>query len=259
MAVKKLVQDLRVINNKRLNERHFLLELLAPEPLPAMFPGQFAQVRVEDSPDTFLRRPFSIHSANKENNSFQLFIQIKGAGTRSLSRLRQGDKLNVIYPLGNSFSLPTSDDALLIGGGCGIAPLLFLAQFFHRNNIHSTILLGFRTKQDIAGTEEYVKYGNLLLTTDDGSEGEKGLVTGHSIFQKENFGFRYIYCCGPEQMMKTVAHFAAIHQVNCEVSLENMMACGFGVCLCCVTPTDKGNERVCIEGPVFNTKRLKWI
>jgi len=258
MPPKKLVQDLQIINNKRLNERHFLLELLAPDPLPVMLPGQFVQVLIENSQNTFLRRPFSIHFINKTKNTFHLFIQIKGEGTKHLTRLRIGEKLNVIYPLGNSFSLPATDKVLLVGGGCGLAPLLFLAQFLHENNIRPTILLGFRTKQDIAEREEYLKYGNLLLITDDGSEGEKGLVTDHSIFQKENIEFKHICCCGPESMMKAVARIAAVQRVNCEVSLENMMACGFGVCLCCVTPTDKGNERVCLEGPVFNTKRLKW-
>jgi len=259
MPPKKLVQDLQIINNKRLNERHFLLELLAPEPFPVMLPGQFVQVLIENTPNTFLRRPFSIHSADKVKHTFQLFIQIKGEGTRYLSRLREGTKLNVIYPLGNSFSLPATNKILLVGGGCGVAPLLFLAQFLHKNNIRPTILLGFRTKQDIAEREEYLKYGNLLLITDDGSEGEKGQVTDHSLFQKQQIGCQHIFCCGPEPMMKAVARIARVHRVNCEVSLENMMACGFGVCLCCITPTDKGNERVCVEGPVFNTKRLKWI
>jgi len=258
MFSKKLVKDLQVVDNKRLNERHFLLELLAPEPLPMMLPGQFVQVYISNSPGTFLRRPFSIHSLKHEKNTFSLFVQIKGEGTRNLTRLRKGDNLNVIYPLGNSFSLPETKDVLLVGGGCGVAPLLFLAQFLSQNRIRPTILLGFRNKQDISEAEEYSKYGNLLLITDDGSEGEKGLVTDHSIFQKEKPGFKHICCCGPESMLKAVARMAAIHNVICEVSLENMMACGFGVCLCCITPTDKGNERVCVEGPVFNTKCLKW-
>ncbi len=258
MGGKKRVQDLKIINNKRLNERHFLLDLLSPEPLPAMLPGQFVQVRIDDSPSTFLRRPFSIHSVDTDNNSFRLFIQIKGEGTKFLSKLRTGDKINTIYPLGNSFSMPSGNDALLVGGGCGIAPLLFLSQILHLNNIRPTILLGFRTRQEIAETGEYAKYGNLLLTTDDGSEGERGLVTDHSIFKEGGRVFSKIYCCGPEPMMRAVARIAGRHGTDCEVSLENTMACGFGVCLCCITPTDKGNERVCVEGPVFNTKRLQW-
>jgi len=258
MLVKKFVHDLTVIRNKRLNQRHFILDLLAPEKLPLMLPGQFVQVLVEDSPATFLRRPFSIHSVDHAGNSIRLLIQIKGEGTRHLSLLKERDRLNVMYPLGNAFSLTPLKEVLLIGGGCGVAPLLFLAQFLHQNNIRPGILVGFRTKDEVAELDEYEKYGTVFVTTDDGSFGEKGLVIHHSILQKEKLPFQKIYCCGPDAMMQSVAKLANLHGIDCEVSLENTMACGFGVCLCCITPTDKGNERVCMEGPVFNVKKLKW-
>jgi dihydroorotate dehydrogenase electron transfer subunit len=258
MHFTKQVQYLRVISYSRLNPRHFVIELLAPDTLPVILPGQFAQVLVEDSPSTFLRRPFSIHSVDVAKNTFRLLIQIKGEGTRHLSRLQEGDSLNVLYPLGNTFTLPTTKEVLLVGGGCGVAPLLLLAQFLNQNKIHPTILVGFRTKDEVSEIEEYSKYGKVLITTDDGSEGEKGLVVDHTIFQRESLEFKKIYCCGPDAMMKAVAKLARLHRVDCEVSLENTMACGFGVCLCCITPTDKGNERVCVEGPVFNINRLKW-
>jgi dihydroorotate dehydrogenase electron transfer subunit len=258
MEVKKLVRDLKIVQTIRLNNRHFILELHASEKFPLILPGQFAQVLVKDSPSTFLRRPFSIHSVDYGRNTLRLLIQIKGEGTLHLSRLRAGDLLNLIYPLGNSFSLPNTKDVLLVGGGCGVAPLLFLAQFLNQNNIRPTIVVGFRTKEEVSEIEEYAKSGKVFVTTDDGTEGKKGLVVDHSIFHQEKFGFRKIYCCGPDAMMKAVAKIARVYHTDCEVSLENNMACGFGVCLCCVTPTDKGNERVCVEGPVFNTKRLTW-
>jgi len=258
MNIQKVVGDLEVVRNIRLNSRHFILELQAPDPLPLMLPGQFVQVLVADSPATFLRRPFSIHSIDLQGNSFRLLIQIKGEGTRHLSHLQEREKVNVLYPLGKSFSLPSTNQVLLVGGGCGAAPLLFLAQFLHQNKIHPAILLGFRTKEDIAELDEYSRFGQVMLITDDGSEGEKGLIPEHSVFRQGLRGFKKVYCCGPEAMMRSVAKIAASHQVDCEVSLENTMACGFGVCLCCVTPTDLGNERVCVEGPVFNTRRLKW-
>ncbi len=258
MELKKLVQDLRVVETTRLNKRHFILELLAPEKFPLILPGQFAQALVEDSPSTFLRRPFSIHSVDYKTNTLRLLIQIKGPGTSHLAKLTAGDRLNLIYPLGNSFSIPFTKDVLLVGGGCGVAPLLFMAQFLNQNNVHPTILLGFRNKEEVSEIAEYSLYGDVLVTTDDGSEGEKGLVVDHSIFQRERLGFKKIYCCGPDAMMKSVAKIARMHKIDCEVSLENTMACGFGVCLCCITPTDKGNERVCVEGPVFNINRLKW-
>ena len=258
MEVKKVIGDLQVVQTIRLNKRHFILELLGPEKFPLILPGQFAQVLVKDSPSTFLRRPFSIHSVDYGKNTLRLLIQIKGEGTLHLSRLQAGDVLNLIFPLGNSFSLTNARDVLLVGGGCGVAPLLFLAQFLNQNKIHPTILVGFRTKEEVSEIEEYSKAGKVLITTDDGTEGEKGLVTDHSIFQRERLDFKKIYCCGPDAMMKAMAKIARMHKTDCEVSLENTMACGFGVCLCCITPTDKGNERVCVEGPVFNINRLKW-
>lgn len=258
MEIKKTVQDLTVASNIRLNKRHFLLDLIAPEPLPMMLPGQFVQVLVKDSPSTFLRRPFSIHQVDYHRNTFRLLIQIKGEGTRHMSLLKEGDKLNLIYPLGNSFSLPTTKDVLLVGGGCGVAPLLFLSQFLNQNSIRPSILVGFRTQEEVSEIDIYSKFGDVYVATDDGTEGERGLVVDHSILQKESLPFKKIYCCGPDAMMQAVAKLAAIHGIDCEVSLENSMACGFGVCLCCITPTDKGNERVCVEGPVFNTRRLGW-
>lgn len=258
MTFQKVVQVLTVVHYNRLNGRHFIIDLQAPQPLPNILPGQFAQVLVPDSPGTFLRRPFSIHSVDFGKNTFRLLIQVKGEGTRHLSKLRVGDPLDVIYPLGNTFSIPVTKDVLLVGGGCGVAPLLFLAQFLKQHHVSPTILVGFRTKEEVSEIEEYSKYGHVLITTDDGTEGEKGLVVDHPIFQRERLDFKKIYCCGPDAMMKAVAKIARMHRIDCEVSLENTMACGFGVCLCCITPTDKGNERVCVEGPVFNINRLKW-
>ena len=258
MEIKKLVQELQVVENTWLNKRHFILELLAPEKFPLILPGQFVQALVENSPSTFLRRPFSIHSVDYKKNTLRLLIQVKGAGTQHLASLKAGDHLNLIYPLGNSFSLPFTKDVLLVGGGCGVAPLLFLAQFLNQSNIHPTILLGFRTKEEVSEIESYSRFGKTLVITDDGSEGEKGLVVDHSIFRRGRIEFKKIFCCGPEAMMKAVAKIARAHKIDCEVSLENTMACGFGVCLCCITPTDKGNERVCVEGPVFNINRVRW-
>ncbi|MDP4280943.1 MAG: dihydroorotate dehydrogenase electron transfer subunit [Bacteroidota bacterium] len=253
---KKLIQDFTVIQNIRLNARHFILELQSPDQLPGLFPGQFVQVLVEHSPSTFLRRPFSIHEVNKENRSIRLLIQIKGHGTETLSHIHILDKLNLIYPLGNFFTTGDCKKVLLAGGGCGVAPLLFLAQELNKKGIRPIILTGWKTKADIFEAEKYQQYGELLITTEDGSEGEKGLVTQHSIFRKEKLDFERIYCCGPDPMMKAIGKISKTHGIDCEVSLENTMACGFGVCLCCVTPTIHGNQRVCTEGPVFNTNEL---
>ncbi|MCX6247318.1 MAG: dihydroorotate dehydrogenase electron transfer subunit [Bacteroidetes bacterium] len=257
MSVKKVLHDLVVAKNIHLNNRHFILELQAPEPLPGLLPGQFVQLLVNDSPSTFLRRPFSIHAFDEVNNAFRLLIQIKGEGTRHLSHLKVGEKLNVMYPLGNSFSRPPGKEVLLVGGGCGVAPLLFLGKWLKEQDVNVTLLTGWKRKEDIFEKEAYQQCGEVLITTEDGSEGEPGMVTGHSIF-KSGRNFDRIYCCGPDRMMKAVAHIATRRGIDCEVSLENTMACGFGVCLCCITPTNHGNQRVCMEGPVFSIKELGW-
>lgn len=257
MSVKKVLHDLVILKNEHLNKRYFILELQAPEPLPEFLPGQFVQVLVKDSPATFLRRPFSIHGYNAANNSFRLLIQVKGEGSRHLTHLKEGEKVNVMYPLGNSFTLPSGKHALLVGGGCGVAPLLFLARWLNDHGIEVTIVTGWKRKEDIFEREAYQQCGNVLVTTEDGSEGETGVATNHSIFKSlENFN--RIYCCGPDRMMRIVGHIATRKGIDCEVSLENTMACGFGVCLCCITQTEHGNQRVCLEGPVFSAKELGW-
>lgn len=253
----KRISDLKVIGNKKLNSDFFLLELSGDQKLPEMKPGQFVQAKVEGSPETFLRRPLSIHDVDYGTNTFKLLIQLAGKGTKQLSTLKNGDYLNLVYPLGNSFTLPfQGDKILLVGGGCGIAPLLFLAKTLKKNGHTPDILLGFRNKGRIIEYEQYLKIGKVFLTTEDGSVGEKGFVTDHSVLSGNTY--RRVYCCGPELMMRAVAAWARKHDTICEVSIENLMACGIGVCLCCVVDTVKGHLCTCIDGPVFNINDLKW-
>jgi len=253
----KRIEDLKVIDNKRLNNDFFILELSGNDKIPEFKPGQFAQVRVNGSPETFLRRPISIHDVDYEKNSFKLLIQVVGKGTETLSRLRIGDILNLVYPLGNSFTLPSANDqVLLVGGGCGIAPLLFLGRYLKSNGFVPDILLGFRNSARIIEYEEYQDTGNVFVTTEDGSVGEKGYVTRHSVLSEKQYNM--IYCCGPDSMMKAVAKYSRERNIACEVSLENLMACGIGACLCCIVDTVKGNLCTCIDGPIFNINELKW-
>ena len=253
----KRVEDLKVIENKRLTNDFFVIKLSGNDKLPDFKPGQFAQVRVDGSPETFLRRPISIHDVDYERNTFNLLIQVAGKGTETLSKLRNGDLLNLIYPLGNSFGLPGENEKiLLVGGGCGVAPLLFLGKYLKSRGYAPDILLGFRNSERLIEYEEYLKIGNVFLTTEDGSKGEKGFVTTHSVFSTVKFD--RIYCCGPDSMMRAIAGYCKINNIACEVSLEKLMACGIGVCLCCTVDTVKGNLCTCIDGPVFNITELKW-
>jgi dihydroorotate dehydrogenase electron transfer subunit len=253
----KTTQDLQIIENKHLNKDFFILELLSPVNLPEILPGQFAQVRVDGSPETFLRRPISFYDVDNKKNTFRLLIQIVGKGTEALSKLVPGDNLNLIYPLGNTFTMPAqNENCLLIGGGVGIAPLLYFAKRIKQAGSRSDFLLGFRNRKRIIEYDEFRSYGTVYLTTEDGSEGEKGYVTDHSILGVKKYD--RIFCCGPDPMMKAVALYARLHNISCEVSLENLMACGFGICLCCIVDTSRGNICTCTEGPVFNINDLKW-
>ena len=173
--------------------------------------------------------------------------------------LRSGDILNCVLPLGNSFSTVAGGNkkkVLLVGGGVGVAPLLWQGMHVKDNGGEPFFLLGARTGKDVLEKELFANVGKVFITTEDGSEGEKGFVTNHSLLKKENFDL--IQTCGPKPMMMAIARYALEQDIPCEVSLENMMACGVGACLCCVEKTEQGNQCVCTEGPVFNIKKLLW-
>ena len=256
-SLKKYVLDLTVRSVTKVHARYVLMKLTGNEPLPPMLPGQFVEVRVDGSPSTFLRRPISINFVDYEQNELWLLVAIVGEGTRWMASLKAGDCLNCMLPLGNGFSsLSTIKTPLLVGGGVGVAPLLYLGKVLSDKGVRPTFLLGARTKDDLLMLSEFEKYGRVLTTTEDGSAGEKGFVTNHSILYKEKFDI--IQTCGPTPMMKAVARYARENGIDCEASLENLMACGLGACLCCVEKTTEGNLCVCKEGPVFNIKRLLW-
>lgn len=253
----KKIQDFNVKEYKWLNDSSYVIVLQSSDPVPEIKPGNFAEIEVPNASDVFLRRPISVLDVDYELNTLSFYIKIIGKGTRKLAKLNTGQKVNIIYPLGNSFSINGTKNALIIGGGSGIAPFVLLGRKLKEKNANITFLFGARTKEEIVLTEEFSKYGEVISTTEDGSMGKKGLVTQHPVF-KGSFPFDRIYTCGPDPMMKAVAKIAEEKNTDCEASLENMMACGFGACLCCVTETTSGNLCVCTDGPVFNTKVLKW-
>lgn len=256
--MKKYNEQLVIVENSRLNERYFLLKLERESPLPEILPGQFVNILVKDSPSTFLRRPISVNLVDRTHNRLWLLVAIVGEGTRHLSRLQAGDALDLLYPLGNSFTIPekTTDQVLLCGGGVGTAPMLYLGKTLKENGFSPVFLLGARKENDLLQLDEFAKWGTVCTTTEDGSFGEKGFVTQHSVLNDVRFD--HIFVCGPTPMMRAMAHYAAEKGIDCEVSLENKMACGVGACLCCVEKTTNGNECVCTKGPVFNIKDLLW-
>jgi dihydroorotate dehydrogenase electron transfer subunit len=253
----KRIQDFKFKEYKWLNYQNYILTLKTTDTIAEIKPGNFAELKIPNAPDVFLRRPLSVLDVDHDENTISFYVKIIGKGTEKLGKLRGGDKVNVIYPLGNSFSINGTNKALLVGGGSGIAPFILLGRELKQKGVEITFLIGARTKEDVLLTNEFKKLGDVLVTTEDGTMGQTGLVTHHYVFSEE-FQFDKIYTCGPDPMMKAVAEIAAEKGVDCEASLENMMACGFGACLCCVVETHGGNKCVCTEGPVFNTKELAW-
>lgn len=256
--MKKYILDLTVNSVEALSDKHVLIKLTDDKPLPEMLPGQFVEVRVDNSPSTFLRRPISINNVDYDHNELWLLVAVVGDGTRQLQKLQKGNRLNCVLPLGNSFTMPTdsTQKVLLVGGGVGVAPLLYFGKRIKAMGGEPTFLLGARSAKDVLERELFEQVGRVLITTEDGSEGEKGFVTNHSVLAQEHFD--HISTCGPKPMMMAVARYAFKNDIECEVSLENKMACGVGACLCCVEKTVEGNKCVCKEGPVMNIKKLTW-
>lgn len=271
--MKKNITDFRIVSNETLSSRLFLMKLTPADgsPLAATLPGQFAELRVDQEPKVFLRRPISIHRVLPERNELWLLVQKAGNGTNHLATLEEGVVLNIVYPLGNGYALPESSEpakVLLVGGGVGIAPLLETGAVLKSSGCEVTYLLGGRTATDLVELDAYRAVGEVLVTTEDGSviEGldcQKGFVTNHTRLQSGLYN--YIKVCGPGPMMKAVARAVSgwpeMAQTPrfLELSLENKMACGLGVCLCCVEDTKEGHKCVCSDGPVFDVKDLKWL
>ncbi|MDA3912394.1 MAG: dihydroorotate dehydrogenase electron transfer subunit [Bacteroidales bacterium] len=256
--MKKHIQDLKVIENQAINSQYYLLKLRASGTLPEILPGQFAEVKVDKAPNTFLRRPISVHDVVYDKNELHLLIEKKGEGTITMADLQEGESLNLVYPLGNTWSIPAkTESVLLVGGGCGVAPLLFTARKLAENGIKVTTLIGGRGTANLLRIDAYKPFGEVFTSTEDSSHGETGFVTQHSVMQNLQ-AFDAVLTCGPEAMMKALGKMAQEQKVHCEVSLENTMACGIGACLVCVQDTKEGHKCVCTDGPVFNVNDLKW-
>lgn len=253
----KQTKDFILEENVRFNDNYSLLKLATADgqTLPPIQPGQFVQVAVE-TPGVFLRRPISINNVESATK-LSLLVRRAGHGSGALIDLPKGKTVNLLLPLGNGFSLDLRHDerVLLVGGGVGVAPLLYLGRCLAEAGVKPEYLIGARSSSDLLQLSTLEKIGTVHICTEDGSAGVKGLVTAHPVLHEK---IDRICCCGPAPMMKAIASIACERGINCEVSLENMMACGLGACLCCVEKTVKGNVCVCTEGPVFNINQLTW-
>jgi len=247
---------------------HYRMDIEGTFDLKSAEAGQFVMVKVSDGMAPILRRPFGIYTIDEANNSFAILYRVVGEGTRLLSEMAAGVKVDVLGPLGKGFSIEkTGDRPLLVAGGVGVPPLFNFARALVEKEIIPLVIVGGRSKSDLLSIEEFKQLGLMVKTaTEDGSEGHRGYVT--DIMESLIAGGvipTSVYSCGPELMLKRVGEIAMAKDLTCELSLEAMMACGFGVCLGCVIKTctvenveDHDYGRVCTEGPVFDAREIIW-
>ena len=227
-------------------------------------PGQFINIKVSDNFTPLLRRPFSVHRIANEQQWFEILFQIIGNGTQLLSEMRIGDNIDFLGPLGNRFVIPEKIDvAVLIAGGLGIAPLFLLCQELVKKNIPTVLFWGNRNRDSFAVLQDFEELGiNIYKATDDGSLGLKGTVT--NLFQNELKNFEdkkcEVYACGPNPMLESLQKIVKQKNINCQMSLETIMGCGFGVCMGCnivSPPMSNKYKYVCKDGPVFNSGEIE--
>lgn len=247
-----------IIYNEKICHNTFEMRLKVEGLKEKILPGQFFTVRVTEYYAPLLRRPFAYSYFNEESGEFSFIYQIRGKGTEILSSLQEGDLLDILGPLGNPFPFPlASQKVILVAGGIGVGPILYLAQKLKKDNISFRFILGCRTKTFIP---EKVSQ-HFELCTDDGSSGFKGTVVD---YLEATFDYipeeSVIYCCGPMKMLYGCHNFSLKHNIKCYVSLDTIMACGVGVCMGCNVKltSQKGVVRVCKEGAIFDSREIEW-
>jgi len=256
-----------VLSKKILQPEIFKLTLSSSIISKAAKPGNFVHIKAGLTDNPLLRRAFSIHSVKKEKNSFDVLFRIMGKGTEILSRATPGEVLDILGPIGNSFSLPPEGrEIMLVAGGMGIAPLWFLfthlIKKFDRSKL--TFFLGAKSKRELLYVEKLKAIKDLLvITTDDGSAGIKGQVTDAFLkeIRRRDSDYRnlVIYSCGPHLMLSKMSEISKSYDLFCQVSLETHMPCGVGACWGCVVKMKDGAyERVCVDGPVFDAREVNF-
>jgi dihydroorotate dehydrogenase electron transfer subunit len=259
-------QKVELICFEALTEDIVRLTFNAPKIAAMARPGQFVMVQTSPGKDPLLRRPFSIHQVTRDGH-LQILFKVLGKGTELLAQVRVGEQLSLLGPLGNGFTPGLPETACLVGGGMGIAPLLFLAtRFLSKSSTAEVspkmpmVILGARNRAELEPlVDDLRKVGvDVLAATDDGSFGHHGLVTDvlTKLALPPDVG---IYCCGPHPMMAAIARLCQQESRACQVSVETVMACGMGACLGCAIPLKAGGyAHVCSDGPIFESEKLLW-
>ncbi len=250
------LENCKVTAHQQVNETDYIITLQTDQIARVSEAGQFVQVKVTEGFEPILRRPLSIHTVDREKKEIKLYYQILGKGTEILSKVREEEIINLLGPLGTGFDTALENSkALLIGGGLGQAPLLYLAEELERKK--NTVFLALGTRDEVS-LRNVVCFDDVCqevsLATEDGSVGFKGYITDNLPEIIETFKPERIYACGPSPMMKKIKEIAKTYQIPCQLSLETRMACGIGVCLgCTVKPSDQSKPylKACVDGPVF--------
>ena len=257
-----------VLANKQIKGPYYKITAVSNFITQRVLPGQFVMVKINEGGDVFLRRPLSVHRV--DGDKFELFYEVAGKGTGILSRRKSGEHIDVVGPLGNGFALPRASGNLspqiLVAGGMGGAPLVFLAQRLSAVSGISasgklTVLIGARAKEQVLCEKEFQKIGcEVKIATDDGSQGFHGRVTVllENLLRTNNSEPLTLYACGPKPMLKEISRISCQNNISAQVSLEAHMACGIGACLGCVVNTRNGYKRVCQDGPVFKSDEILW-
>jgi len=263
----------KLIYNTRVKNNYWYGVFNAPSLAKKAAPGQFVNIKLSDDYEPLLRRPFSIHRVTGYGlgvTGIEILYEIVGRGTEALSQKKPGEPLDIIGPLGNGFNYripyPASRIPILVAGGIGVAPLLFLAEKLKTYNLKlTTVLIGASTKSQILCAKEFKELGfDVKIATDDGSQGFKGKVTDllRQILLKNPMNSKQpknsIYACGPKPMLAEISRISRQCKIPAQISLEEHLACGIGACLGCVINTVGGYQRVCKEGPVFNAEEIIW-
>ena len=265
-SASKYQETAKVIWNRPENRSYYRIGLACSSVYENALPGQFVTLHLPGNMTPLLRRPFSIHRLIKNNNrviGVEILYKVVGGFTEKLTRATAGDPIDLLGPIGNGFTVSKKFKKIaLVGGGIGIAPLVYLADALSETSVclsDSIACLGGRTSDDILCKTIFKSLDfNVLTTTDDGSEGEQALVTQPLKKWIISNDPDMIYACGPMPMLQAVAKIANKNELPCEISIETIMACGLGACLGCAVNKNETTEKyqhVCIDGPVFNAKK----
>lgn len=255
-----------LVKKEQLKPDIYKFSVKAPSIVETAKPGNFIEIRVTDQTEPFLRRPISIYNLDRENGILEFIFQVKGKGTDILAKREVGSQIDIIGPVGyGTFQYADYEKIAIIGGGIGVFPLYELAKCAKAENKEVTTYLGFRSKDFVVLEEEFKKVSNqLILTTDDGSYAEKGFAINYLEKDIEAGKIDSIYACGPLPMLRAVQKLGLEKEIPCQVSLEEKMACGLGVCLGCAVKTAKSPKdapeywHVCKAGPVFQAKDVEF-